>query len=82
MFSTRHTSKIRARNEPKTFMSKHTSRETSSSKTLLKSIKVDERKCEDEIGLPSLSNVFYFTTKTLGATFATDAIVLEVKIMP
>jgi hypothetical protein len=48
----------------------------------LRSIKVDEGKCEDEIGISSLSSVSCFTTKVLGATFATNAAILGVRIMP
>jgi hypothetical protein len=44
-------------------------RQTSSSKESLRSIKVDERKCEDE------TNASYFTTKASKATFTTNAIV-------
>ncbi len=45
-------------------------RQTSSSKESLRSIKVDEGKCEDE------TNASYFTTKASKATFTTNAIVL------
>jgi hypothetical protein len=44
MSSTWYTFEIKAGNEPKTFMLELTSRETSSSKELLRSIKVDEKK--------------------------------------
>jgi hypothetical protein len=48
----------------------------------LRSIKVDEGKCEDEIKVSFFSNIAYFTKKPSGATFATYAIVLGVRIMP
>jgi hypothetical protein len=49
---------------------------TSSLEELLRSIKVNEGKCEAEIGAS------YFTTKASRATFTTNAIVLGVKIVP
>jgi hypothetical protein len=42
----------------------------------LKSIKVDEGKCKDEIG------IFCFTTKALGAIFTIGAAILGVRIVP
>jgi len=63
-------------------MSKLTSRETSSSKESLISIKVDEGKCEDEIGISSLSNISCFTMKTSGTTFSTYATIPGVRIVP
>jgi hypothetical protein len=51
-------------------------------KKSLRSTKVDERKCRDEIGVSSLSNVYCFATKTSGATFTTNAIIPGVKIVP
>jgi hypothetical protein len=64
------------------FTSKLTSRETSSSKQLLRLIKVDEGKCEDEIGISSLLGSSYFTMKIVGATFAANATVPRVRTMP
>jgi len=57
-------------------MLKLTSKQTSSSEKLLRSIKIDEGKCEDEIG------VFCFTTKASRATFTTNATIFKVRIMP
>jgi hypothetical protein len=68
--------KIEVGNEPKIFTSKLISRQTSSSKESLRSIKVHEGKCEDEICTS------YFTTKALRATFTTNVVVLGVRIMP
>jgi hypothetical protein len=42
----------------------------------LRSIKVDEGKCEDE------TNFSFFKTKALGATFATNATIPRVRIVP
>jgi len=53
-----------------------TSKHTSSSKESLRSIKVDEEKCEDE------TNFSFFKTKILGTTFATNVAILGVKIVP
>jgi hypothetical protein len=41
------------RNEPKTFMSEFISKQKLSSKELLKLIKVDKGKCDDEAGVSS-----------------------------
>jgi hypothetical protein len=49
---------------------------------LLKSIKVDEGKCKDEIGVFSLFDVSCFTMKASRTTFTTNAIVLGVRIVP
>jgi hypothetical protein len=48
-------------------MSELTGRHISSSKESLRSIKVDEGKCEDEI------SILFFKTKASIVTFATDA---------
>ncbi len=82
MSSTMYTSKTRAQNEPKTFTSKLIGKETSSLEESLRSMKVDEGKCEDETGVSSLSSAFYFTMKVLGTTFATNATIPRVRIMP
>jgi hypothetical protein len=58
-----YTSKIEARNEPKTFTSKLTSKDTSASEKSLKSIKVDERKCKDGTKVFSSSDTSSFTIK-------------------
>jgi hypothetical protein len=60
----------------------HTSRHTSLSKESLRLIKVDEGKCEDEIGVSSFFDVSYFITKASGTTFATNIDVPRVRIMP
>jgi hypothetical protein len=59
----------------------HASRQ-SSSKELLKSIKVDEAKCESEIGVSSLFDDSCVTIEALNATFATYVATLGVRIMP
>jgi hypothetical protein len=82
MSSKRYTSKIGARNELETFTLVLTGRETSSLKKSLKSIKVDEGKCEGETKVSPLSNVFCFTTNASGATFATDVAIPWVRIVP
>jgi hypothetical protein len=56
--------------------------ETSSSKELLRLIKVDEGKCKNETWVSFLFGASYFTTKALGTTFAIDAIVPRVRIVP
>jgi hypothetical protein len=48
----------------------------------LKSIKVDEGKFKDETRIFSFFGASNFTIKALGATFATDAVVLKVRIVP
>jgi hypothetical protein len=48
----------------------------------LKLIKVDEGKCEDDIGLSSLSIVFCYTMKATRATFTTYVMVLGVRNVP
>jgi hypothetical protein len=48
----------------------------------LKLIKVDEGKCEDEIGVFSFFHTSCFTMKASGTTFAIDAIVPKVRIVP
>jgi hypothetical protein len=48
----------------------------------LKSIKVDERKCKDDIGISSLSSASYFIMKVMGSIFTIDATVHGVKIVP
>jgi hypothetical protein len=77
-----YTSKTKGRNEPETFTSKFTSRETSSLEESLRSIKVYEGKCKDKIGVSFLFDVSYFIMKASGATFATNSVVLGVKIVP
>jgi hypothetical protein len=57
-------------------------KQTSSSEELLRLIKIDEGKYENEIGVSFLSSIFCFTTKALGVTFATNAAILGVRIMP
>jgi hypothetical protein len=69
-------------NELDTFTSELTSMDTSSSKEWLKSIKVDERKCKDDIGISSLSSASYFTMKVGGPTFTIDSTVHGVRIVP
>jgi hypothetical protein len=69
-------------NEPYTFMSKLISRETSSLEKLLRSIKFDERKCEDDTKIFFLSSVSCFTMIAVGVAFATNAMVPGVKTMP
>jgi hypothetical protein len=56
--------------------------EISSLEELLKSIKFDERKCEYNIRISYLLSVFCFTMKVVGTTFATNAVVLGVRIVP
>jgi hypothetical protein len=73
------TFETKGKNESHTFTSKLIGRETSSSKQLLRSIKVDEGKCEYEIGISSLSSTSYFTMKTVGAAFTTYAMVPRVR---
>ncbi len=68
-------SKTKGGNEPYTFMLYPTSRETSSSKESLRSIKGDERKYKDDTGISSLLGASYFTMKAVGATFATYVLV-------
>jgi hypothetical protein len=51
-------------------------RQTSSLEKLLRSIKVDEGKCEDE------TNTSCFTMKASKAIFATNVVVPKVRIMP
>jgi hypothetical protein len=70
MSSTGYTSETRAE------------KETSSLEESLKSIKVDEGKCKNEIGVSSLSDASYFTMKASKTTFATYAIVLGMRIVP
>jgi hypothetical protein len=48
-------------------------------KKSLRLIKVDEGKCKDEIGIPSLFGTICFMTKASKATFATNPIVLRVR---
>jgi hypothetical protein len=55
--------------------------ETSSLEESLRSIKVYEGKCKDEIGVSSLFDTSCFTMKALGATFTTNAVVLGVRIV-
>ncbi len=76
------TFETKGKNEPHTFTSKLIGRETSSSEQLLRLIKVDEGKCEDEIGISSLSSTSYFTMKAVGAAFTTYATVTRVRPMP
>ncbi len=64
----------------KTFMSKLTCKQTSLSKESLRLIKVDERKCENETRVSSLFSLSCFTMKTLKATFATNVVVLGVRL--
>jgi len=80
--STRYTSKTKVRDEPKTFMLELIGRKTSSLIESLRSIKVDERKCKDEIRVSSLFSASCFTMKASRATFATDVAVHGVRIVP
>ncbi len=57
------TPKTKGGNEPYTFMLYPISKDTSSSKELLRSIKVDEKKCNDDTGISSLLGASYFTMK-------------------
>jgi hypothetical protein len=76
-----YTSKTEGGNELETFTLEFTSKETSSLEESFKSIKVYVGKCKDEIGVSSLFDVSCFTTKALGATFATIVVVLGVRIV-
>ncbi len=78
----RYTFGTEAGNELERFTSELTSKHTSSLEKSLKSIKVDEGKCEDEIGVFSFFGASSFTIKALGATFATDTVVFKVRIVP
>jgi len=60
----------------------HIGRHTSSSKESLRLIQVHEGRCKDAIVVSSFYGVSYFTTKALGATFATNVDVPRVRIMP
>ncbi len=82
MSSIVYTPETKGENEPYTFTSKFISMETSSLKKSLRSIKVDEGKCEDDIGISYLLGVFCFTMKVIGATFATNVMVLGVRTVP
>jgi hypothetical protein len=62
-------------NEPYTFMSKFIGRKTSSSKELLKSIKVDKGKCKDDTKISSLFSASYFTMKAMGTTFTANVMI-------
>jgi hypothetical protein len=75
------TPKTKGINEPYTFMLKLIGKETSSSKQSLKLIKVDEGKCEDDIGIFSLLGAFCFGIKVMGVTFVIDVMVPRVRIM-
>jgi hypothetical protein len=57
-------------------------RKTSSLIESLRSIKVDERKCKDEIRVSSLFSASCFIMKASRATFATDVAVHGVRIVP
>jgi len=57
------TPKTKGGNEPYTYMLYPTSRETSSSKESLRSIRVDEGKCKDDTKISSLLGVSCFTMK-------------------
>jgi hypothetical protein len=48
----------------------------------LRSIKVDEGKCEDEIRVSFFFSIAYFTKKASKATFATYNVVLGLRIVP
>jgi hypothetical protein len=50
----------------------HRGKHTSSSKESLRLIKVHEGRCKDVIVVSSFYGISYFTTKALGATFATN----------
>jgi hypothetical protein len=67
--------KTKGGNEPYTFTLYPTSKETSSSKELLRSIKVDQRKCKDDTAISSLLGASYFTMKVARATFTTYVVV-------
>jgi hypothetical protein len=58
-----YTPETKGENEPYTFTSKVISMETSSSEDSLKSIKVDEGKSEDYIGISYLLGASCFTMK-------------------
>jgi hypothetical protein len=73
--------KTKGKNEPNTFTSKLIGWGTSSSKESLRSTKVDEGKCENDIGISSLSNASYFTMKATGTTFTTYVVVPRVSIV-
>jgi hypothetical protein len=62
-------------NEPYTYILYPTSRETSSSKESLRSIKVDEGKCKDDTRISSLLGASCFTMKPARATFTTYVMV-------
>jgi hypothetical protein len=63
-------------------MLKLTSKQTSSLEKSLRLIKVDEGKCEDETRVSSFFDISSFTVKASKATFATDAVVLSMRIVP
>jgi hypothetical protein len=73
--------KTKGENEPNTLTSKLIGWGTSSSKESLRSIKVDEGKCENDTGISSSSSPSYFTMKATGATFTTNVVVPRVNIV-
>jgi hypothetical protein len=76
------TPKTKGGNEPYTFMLELIGRETSLSKESLKSIKVNEGKCEDDIRIIFSSSASYFAMKATRTTFTTDVVIPWVRIVP
>jgi hypothetical protein len=70
-----HTLETKGGNEPYIFTLYPISKETSSSKKLLKSRKVDEGKCKDDTRIYFLLGASCFIMEASGATFTTYVVV-------